>query len=283
LHSTTQKKISKMASMIDNLEAWAKDAAMDDEGNATELTQDDWESCEEVSLDDKTFAGNKISSADWDALVKKCPSIEAFSSVDSKLTAIETPTGTKMEPKVDEDGIPLESGEEEEVPICKAIQVLDLSKNAIGDLSFVKGFPELISLTMLENTAITKVEQLEALKAVEGTLQMLELDTDKTANFLGCADEEALRKKVWEIIPNLVGFNGANSDGDLLDMDMAGLLEEEGFGDEEEDDMDMVNWDQEEEDFEEEDFDEDFDEEEESLEEEEDEGEPEAKRSKKTE
>lgn len=246
-----------MSSMLQNLEAWAQDAVVDDEGNKTELTAEDWNSCEEVSLDQKAFAGNKISAADWKQLVTKCPAIEAFSAVESKLESVEKPS---------ED--------------VEDIQVLDLSKNPIKDLAFVEGFPKLISLTMTGNSEITKVEQLAPLKKLPD-LQMLELEADKTENLLGCEDEKALREKIWEFIPDLVGFNGANSDGEILDMDMNGFLEEEGMLGEEEEGMD---WDKlmEEEDLEEEDFDdEDLDEEEED--EEEEDGEPEAKRSKKTE
>lgn len=57
--------------------------------------------------------------------------------------------------------------------LCARIQVLDLSKNELKSLAFIKGFPNLISLSVASSHLKTE-EDYKPLEALEN-LQMLEV------------------------------------------------------------------------------------------------------------
>jgi len=200
--------------MSENLKAWVsaapdEEAAPEDAAKNVEILKER----EEVSLDKLAFENNTITAADWGVLMEQCPHVEAFSAVESDLSKVEKP-----ESAIDQ------------------IQVLDFSKNAIDSLEFVEGFPNLISLT-LTDCKIEKFEQLKPLEAVKTSLQMLELNED---SLLGFETDEEMRKKVWEMLPELVGLNNKTEGGDLLEMDLMGDEEEDMDFPYEEEDMDFL-------------------------------------------
>lgn len=227
--------MTNAANISDNLLAWEKDMKETHDPEFA-LSQ-----AEEISLDEKKFESDKCSVADWNTLMSKCGQCIAFSATQCGLKSIEAP-----EKSLD-------------------IEVLDFSENEISDISFVTKFPNLVSLSLNE-CKLQKFEELSVLKDLQ-KLQILEIGAE---NFLGEADEEALHKRVFEMIPDLISFNGMDKEREPVMMGMGGEEEEGMFGLEEEDMDDLLG-------MEEEDYD---DEEIEEGDEDEEDDEPAAKRQK---
>lgn len=223
-----------------NLLEWEKEMI---ENHAPEFKLAD---AEEVSADQKVFPDNKCSTADWNTLMRKCGQCIAFSATECGITKVEAPEKTLD------------------------LEVLDFSNNSIESIDFVKKFPSLVSLS-LSNCNIKSFDELKVLKELT-KLQILELSAaDGAEECAGCKDAEELHEKIFELIPDLISFNGLDKGKEPVMME--GEDEEEegmyGFGGLEEEDLDELE--------EEGDWDEDL----EGLEEEDDEDEePAAKRQK---
>lgn len=203
-----------------NLETWATNMkeAMDPEFDLT--------TAEEISLDQTTFDNNEIVEKDWDTIVAKCKECLAFSATQCGLTKVAAPS--------------------KELPL----EVVDFSENAISDISFVKKFPALVSLT-LADTKLAKMEDLEVLKSLE-KLQILEVVTEDNLGFGADEEgEEKLHKAVFELLPELISFNQLDKEGAPV---MLGNEEDEEedfgemYGNMEEEDLDDLLYEEEDED-----------------------------------
>lgn len=105
------------------------------------------------------------------------------------------------------------------------IEVMDLTGNKISDLSFISGFPKLVSLT-LKDITLTSLDGLKPLSEIK-TLKVIELPDDfHTKVEPAFETPEALRAKLFEMFPDMLGINGFDIKGEEL---------EDGFGEEEED------------------------------------------------
>lgn len=222
-----------------NLEKWAEEMKSEEDGADFSLT-----SAEEISLDERKFTDDRLAKDDWVVIKRKCPECIAFSATSCGLKKVEAPEENST------------------------IEVLDFSENQITDIDFAKKFPNLVSLS-IANTHIAKFEQLNNLKDLE-KLQIFEFKSDDP-NF-DVKDDEELHNKVFELVPDLISFNGLDKEGDPVAE--FGDLEEEGlFGLEEEGEFDDL------EDLEEEDLEEEGEYDDEDLAEDDDD-EPPAKRQK---
>jgi len=167
--------------------------------------------------------------------MEKNPDLVAFSCGNCKLAKIEAPK-EKLE----------------------GMEVLDISVNALGDLSFLENFPNLQSLTMFdlkdgEKPMITKFDQLKPLAKLTN-LRVMEFSDDLHVGMekdgKKFESEEDLRKEIFTLVgENLFGVNGFDRDGaeiedfeeeefEELDSDDLAALEELPSGDEDEDDED---------------------------------------------
>ncbi len=171
----------------------------------------DWD---ELSIDGKTFADNKMVDQDWLKL-HEMSQVQAFAFIDCKLETVEKPSK------------PFEY-----------IEVLDISGNKLKDLDFLAQFPLLVSLTCRGNADLKIAEIKSALKQLPN-LKILEFDPDAT---FGLSSPKEVRDECFAAAPELLAVNNLKQDGEIFDDENSDDDEEE---EEEEDEDDGGEWDEE--------------------------------------
>jgi hypothetical protein len=160
---------------------------------------------EEVCLNESTFKDGKWTKEDWETLFKLCPSVAAVQALGCDLTEIACPP---------------ENSEQ--------IEVLDLTDNNLGSIDFCASLPKLASLIVRGNSklGVSSLQALEKLDALK-LLELEELPKDE-------ADEDIVRTKIFELLPNLAALNMRDREGNMMaagdeedDLMMNALTEED--------------------------------------------------------